>query len=123
MTRDDATFKEMVLRLQAGDLTRAQAAEQYGLKYNTLCQWLKRSNLASSIPMAPVEHQFKKTDPEIERATQAAVELVLNGLSSALAAARPGVTLSHREISRRVRMRRLALGRPVKRHTSRYAEK
>lgn len=45
MKRNDKTFKEMVSRIQSGELTRSQAADAYNIKVNTLNVWLGRSRL------------------------------------------------------------------------------
>lgn len=83
MKRNDPTFKEMVARLQSGELTRNQAAEAYGLKPNTLITWLLRSKIDiprdSSAGLRGAALTWTKDDPVRKAALAEAVAKVLSG--------------------------------------------
>lgn len=125
MKRNDATFNAMVARLAAGELTRQQAAEEYGVNYGTLCVWLGRSKLNDSTARktpkavygAAVDWAIK--DPDKVKALDAAVAKVLAGEISALAAAKQNPDLSARTIADRVRRARVQSGLPVQHRTVR----
>jgi len=87
MKRNDPTFKEMVARMQSGELTRKQAADTYGVRENTLVVWLGRSGI--EVPRAPKQGlhgdavNWTKDDPVRSQALQEAFEEVLAGTLTA----------------------------------------
>jgi hypothetical protein len=122
ITRHSQTFKELVARLQSGELTRAQAAAAYGLNPGTLASWLLRSKVGEST-RTKVGDKFlygaaaefaERLDPNIAKLLDEATEKVLDGtFKSCLAAhkAYPGVVLG--TLTARVRKARLAQGLPI----------
>jgi hypothetical protein len=123
MKRNDATFKAMVARLQAGEITKDQACSLYDLKPNTLNSWLRRSKLLGTVPrqrQPPEEAARQRANlvskpltPEIQAAVDAAVARVLAGEISALAASLEDPRLSARTLADKVRKARLEKGLPV----------
>ena len=123
MKRNDATFKEMVARLQAGEITKEQACSLYDLKPNTLNSWLRRSKLLGTVPrprQPPEEAARQRANlvstplpPEIQAAMDAAVARVLAGELSARAASIEDPRLSSRTLADKVRKVRLEKGLPV----------
>lgn len=126
MKRNDPTFKEMVSRLQAGELTRKRAAEEYGLNLGTLMVWLGRSKVTG----IPRDNAWRASNPdkvnamnshligqkltgEAAKALYNATERVLRGEISALAAAKADPRISARTLASRVRKARLERGLPV----------
>jgi hypothetical protein len=124
MRRNDTQFKALVARLQAGELTRQQAADLHGVKYETLCQWLRRSKV-DLIPREDkgltgyaVELKKRLADPDIKAALDSAVARVLAGEISALAASREDPRINHRTLAVYVRKAKLAQGLPVQHRAS-----
>lgn len=123
MRRNDKTFKEMVARLQSGEITRHQAADIYQIGYGTLGVWLSRSGVAKStagrlpdgsrrLHGAALERS-RSLSPDKAKALDAAVARVLAGEISALAAEAENPDLSARTIAQRVRKARIDQGLPV----------
>jgi homospermidine synthase len=122
ITRHSQTFKELVARLQSGELTRAQAAVAYGVNPGTLAKWLLRSKVGEST-RTKVDGKFlygaaaefaDRLDPKIARLLEEATKKVLDGtFRSCLAAHRayPDVVLG--TLTARVRKARLAQGLPI----------
>ena len=121
MKRNDSTFKEMVSRIQSGELTRHQAADAYGVGYGTLCVWLSRSKLnESTVQRSPDGTRMRMRygaavewgvpNPE---AMAAAVQRVLRGEISAQAASKQSPELNSRTLAKKVRKERLAQGQMV----------
>lgn len=124
MQRNDAKFKELVSRLQSGELNRQQASEAYGVNYGTLCVWLSRSKLGSTTLQREADGSRKlhgiaaknsQLDPDKDRALDAAVARVLAGEISALAASKESEGLSPSTIAARVRKAKLQAGIPIPR--------
>jgi transposase len=127
MKRNDPTFRAMVSRLLAGEITRSQAASEYGIQYNTLCVWLTRSKIdlpetkktRSLKPFSAdtVRHGAAVNFPTIteERAQKMnlAVQKALSGEMSARAASIE-LGVSVQTVSRKVRSMRVAQGLPVR---------
>jgi hypothetical protein len=117
----------MVSRLTSGEITRSQAAAEYGIQYNTLCVWLTRSKVdlpgtkrATVVkPFAPdtVRHgaavNFPTMTAEKAQKLNVAVQKALSGEMSARAAAiEQGVSVQ--TVSKKVRSIRIAKGEPVR---------
>lgn len=121
MNRHSPQFKELVGRLQSGELTRAQAAEIYGINPMTLAKWLVRSKVGESTRTkaegqlygAAIE-KLNSLDPAVAEALAEATQKVVDGVyPSCLAAHKdyPGVSLS--TLTARVRKARVAKGLPI----------
>lgn len=85
MKRNDTTFKEMVSRIQSGELTRNQASEAYNVKRGTLDKWLNRSRIATPpLPKAlyGAALTWVKDDPVRAAALKAAIDDVLTNHTS-----------------------------------------
>lgn len=130
MKRNDATFKEMVTRLQSGAISRAQACDEYGLKYVTLSAWLIRSKLNDSVPRAGALHGARalhgvakelaeSVDADKAARINSAVARVLAGEISARAASKEDPTLSSRTLAARVLKAKKAAGVPIPKRTRR----
>lgn len=130
MNRHSPEFKALVKRLQAGELTRKDAAEQAGLSYGTLSVWLSRSGVTAAIPdNRRTNHADKPFEPHAAvlngaemtpdkaKALNAAVDKVLAGGTSARAAAAE-MGVSHVTVAAKVRKIRIAQGLPVQARTS-----
>lgn len=119
MKRNDATFKEMVARLQSGELTRDQAADAYGINPGTLNVWISRSKLGDTIPnlqgksRAGAAVHWPELTPDEVSATEAAIARVLAGEVSALAATKADPRISASTLAKRVRKARIDRGIPV----------
>lgn len=123
MKRNDATFKAMVARLQAGEITKEQACSLYGLNPHTLSSWLRRSKLLGTVPrqrQPPEEAARQRANlvstpltPEIQAAMDAAIARVMAGEISAMAASVEDPRLSARTLADKVRRARLEKGLPV----------
>jgi len=116
MKRNDTTFKEMVARIQSGELTRVQAADTYNLNPGTLNVWLSRSKLNETTKMAvrplhgATADLVNNLDPEIAAKLAEATQKVLDGtFKSCLAAHAAYPELSRSTLTARVRKARLAL--------------
>lgn len=85
MNRHSPEFKELVARLQSGELTRAQACDIYGLQRDTLSTWLTRSKVGASTrtktrPLAGSAKQFVESmDPQYVLLLNDLVAKVLSG--------------------------------------------
>ena len=130
MKRNDGDFKTMVSRIQSGEFTRQQAAEAYEIPYNTLTIWLKRSRVSLPVKVNATEPKvlhgdalnWATKDPLKVKAMQEAVERILRGEISALAASQQDPRLSPSTLAQKVRKIRLANGQPVQVRRSRYAQ-
>lgn len=128
MKRNDQTFKEMVSRITAGELTRQQAADSYGVNYGTLCVWLGRSNLnaqtarkATGIPkpLAGAALGWNVTDPNKAKVLEEATARVISGEFSVTEASEKYPDLALSTLSKRVRKERMAAGYPVQKRRTR----
>lgn len=115
MKRNDSTFKEMVARIQSGELTRAQAANTYNLNPGTLNVWLGRSKLNETTKMSvrplhgATADLVNNLDPEIAAKLAEATRKVLDGtFKSCLAAHGTYPELSLSTLTARVRKARLS---------------
>lgn len=118
MKRNDKTFKEMVSRIQSGELTRIKAAEVYNVKAHTLNVWIARSKLdvPKQKPKAygAAAELDANLDPTIAKLLEEAAQKVLDGtFKSCLAAHKEYQDLSLSTLTARVRKARLAQGLPI----------
>lgn len=115
MKRNDSKFKEMVLRIQSGELTRHEAAEAYGIGYGTLGVWLSRSKLNSSTARRKVDgtkarYGVASEWPVLDKdAVDAAVQRVLSGEISARALCMQDPTFRYSTLVRKVQKARRTL--------------
>lgn len=120
ITRTSPSFKVLVARLQSGELTRAQAAAEYGVPLGTLNVWLSRSKVGESTRLkertlhGAAADLANSLDPKIAKLLDEATQKVLDGTyKSCLAASKayPDVVLG--TLTTRVRKARLAQGLPI----------
>lgn len=121
MKTTDHQFKVMISRLQAGELTRNQAAAFYGIGIGTLNVWVSRKKLGGTIPSAgPAGAALERmiTDPDKVKDRAEAVARVLSGKISALAVAKEYPGMSHVTIASDVRKARISMGQQVQHRRS-----
>lgn len=124
MKRNDKTFKEMVARISSGELTRAKAAELYGINLGTLNVWISRSGVGKETRSPHKLHGaalgWASTDPNRAKALKEATDKVLSGDLSLDDATEKfkmeGVARA--TLARSVRAARVAAGETVKSVTS-----
>lgn len=113
----------MVARIQSGELTRAQAAQTYGINLGTLGVWLSRSKVNTTTRAPRKLHGaalgWAITDPDKVKLLDEAVAKVLAGEMSATKASEIYPTLALATIALRVRKARLAAGQPVQQRRTR----
>ncbi|MDO9236198.1 MAG: hypothetical protein Q7U28_09235 [Aquabacterium sp.] len=119
ITRNSKEFRELVSRLQAGTLTRAQAAAEYGINPGTLGVWLSRSKVRSPKALHGAALGWAITDPDKIKLLNEAVAKVLAGEVSATKASEMYPTLALATIAFRVRKARIAAGQPVQHRRTR----
>lgn len=124
MKRNDPTFKEMVSRIESGELTRLQAADTYGINPGTLNVWLSRSNLAEKTrlkerPLHGAALGWVKLDPDRAKLLDEVVARVVAGELTVTQAARENPTLVLMTISTKVRQRQEELGLPMRKRRTR----
>lgn len=119
MKINDASFKEMVGRLQSGELTRSQAAETYGIGVPMLNVWISRAKLGSTIPdlrkiSRPIPNRHVATgpvlDPDNAKALREAVAKVLSEGVSALSVSNADPRVKQRTLAKYVREAKIAAG-------------
>jgi hypothetical protein len=118
MKRNDTTFKEMISRINSGELTRLQAADVYKIKPNTLNAWVIRSKLdvpkQKRVAYGAAAEAAERLDPNIAKLLDEATAKVLDGTFRSCLAAHaeyPGIVLG--TLTKRVRKARLAQGLPI----------
>lgn len=116
-------FQEILARIRSGELTRAQAAAEYGLNPGSLNTWISRSGQAHTLPSrrgkAGTAAERAEKDPDKVAAMEAAVKRVLTGEISALAMAQLDPRVNPRTLAAKVRQARLKAGLPVQAKRSR----
>lgn len=129
MKRNDAEFMALVRRLQADEITRAQAAAEANISVQLLNAWLGRSGLNTSIPDKRKENAFvhepgkAPLTPERKQALEDAVQRVFAGEISALAAAKANPDINYRTLAAKVRKLRLSIGQVVQFRASPVAKR
>jgi transposase-like protein len=123
MNKHTPQFNEMMSRLQAGEISRDQAALEYGVNRNTLNVWILRAGLKGKVPRKPLTAEAAEVmkenlgsgllSGEASEALDNAIARVLAGGVSALAAAQEDPRVSPSTLAKRVRAARLAAGQPV----------
>lgn len=124
MNNTSPQFNEMISRLQSGELTRNQAAAEYGIGIGTLNVWISRKKLAGTIPavgLSGAALEWAETDPDKVNARRQATARVLSGEISALAAAKEYPGMSPTTLALDVRKARIAQGLPVQAKRTRRA--
>lgn len=124
MKRNDTTFKEMVSRIESGELTRRQAADTYGIKYGTLCVWLGRSELAEKTrlkgkPLHGAALGWAKLDPDKAKRLDEAAHMAIHGELSVTQVSKLFPDIAAATLTKRVRKDREKIGLPVQRRNRR----